>query len=221
MKTQGKPKIPPTTSEEQQIVTLAAGGMSTTRIAQTLGRSRGFVKHTVNEPGIQCAISEEKAELSLIFKAKSRAIIESIDGDVIEKGNLLQRATSAAICLDKSLLLAGDLPQVSVTVRLTNCPQRLPGKRNEPDLPSENVFEQSVSSPATQTAQPITQRPATAPAASQGQGGQVKFIPPRGLLVSAIGFPHPTSCNRSQGNCEAAFGGNFMCYICNALPSGV
>jgi hypothetical protein len=76
------------------------------------------VKHTVNEPGIQCAISEEKAELSLIFKAKSRAIIESIDGDVIEKGNLLQRATSAAICLDKSLLLSGDLPQVSVTVLL-------------------------------------------------------------------------------------------------------
>jgi hypothetical protein len=117
-KEKGKPKIPPTTSEEQQIVTLAAGGMSTTRIAQTLGRSRGFVKHTVNEPGIQCAISEEKAELSLIFKAKSRAIIESIDGDVIEKGNLLQRATSAAICLDKSLLLSGDLPQVSVTVLL-------------------------------------------------------------------------------------------------------
>ena len=26
------------------------------------------------------------------------------------------------------------------------------------------------------------------------------------VLISAIGFPHPTSCNRSQGNCEAAFG---------------
>jgi hypothetical protein len=118
MKPKGKPKNPPTTGEEQQIITLAAGGMSTTKIAENLGRSRGFVKHTINEPEIQRAISEEKAELSLIFKAKARAIIESIDGNVIDKGNLLQRATSAAICLDKSLLLSGDLPQVSVTVLL-------------------------------------------------------------------------------------------------------
>jgi hypothetical protein len=25
------------------------------------------------------------------------------------------------------------------------------------------------------------------------------------VLISAIGFPHPTSCNRSQGNCEGRF----------------
>jgi len=49
-----------------------------------------------------------------MYKQKARRILEFID-DIIGKGNLLQRATSSAICLDKSLILASEhLPVVDV-----------------------------------------------------------------------------------------------------------
>jgi hypothetical protein len=41
------------------------------------------------------------------------------------------------------------------------------------------------------------------------------------VLISAIGFPHPTPCNRSQGNCEGRFWGKIArrAYK-NASPRG-
>jgi predicted transcriptional regulator len=118
MKTQGKPKIPPTTEEQATVVTLAASGMSQTKIAQTLGRSRGFVKHTVNEPEIQQKIADEKGQLALLYRDKARRVVDSINDLDIEKASLQQKSISSGVLLDKSLLLSGDLPQVSVTVLL-------------------------------------------------------------------------------------------------------
>jgi hypothetical protein len=117
MKPKGKPKTPPNTEEQQTIVTLAAGGVSPNKIARTIGRSRHLVRNTLARPEIQRSIQDEKAELSALCKDKGRAIILSIDDDVIAKGNLLQRATSGAILIDKALLLAGEaLPIVNISV---------------------------------------------------------------------------------------------------------
>jgi predicted transcriptional regulator len=113
----GKPKTPPTVGEKASIVTLAASGMSQTKIAQTVGRSRHMVKNTLKEPEIQRAVKDEKAELSEIFKEKARAVVTSISDADIGKASLQQKAIASGILLDKSLLLSGDQPiNVNVTV---------------------------------------------------------------------------------------------------------
>jgi hypothetical protein len=118
MKPKGKPKLPPTVEETETIVTLAASGMSTTKIAQNLGRSRGMVKNTMEKPEIQEKIGDEKSVLAKIYRDKARRIVDSINDVDIEKASLQQKSISSGVLLDKSLLLVGDLPQVSVTVLL-------------------------------------------------------------------------------------------------------
>ena len=114
----GKPKLPPTVEETETIVTLAASGMSKTKIAQTLGRSRGMVTNMMEEPEIQSKIGDEKSVMAKIYRDKARRVVDSINDVDIEKASLQQKSISSGVLLDKSLLLSGDLPQVSVTVLL-------------------------------------------------------------------------------------------------------
>jgi predicted transcriptional regulator len=116
MKTQGA--VLPTFEEKQTVVTLAASGMSQNKIAQQIGRSRGMVKHVMREPEVQKQVQEEKAVLAEIYRSKARRIVDSINDVDIEKASLQQKSISSGVLLDKSLLLSGDLPQVSVTVLL-------------------------------------------------------------------------------------------------------
>ena len=114
----GKPKLPPTVEETETIVTLAASGMSKTKIAQTLGRSRGMVKNMMEEPEIQEKIGDEKSVMAKLYRDKARRVVDSINDVDIQKASLQQKSISSGVLLDKSLLLSGDLPQVSVTVLL-------------------------------------------------------------------------------------------------------
>jgi hypothetical protein len=118
MKPKGKPKTPATVEETETIVTLAASGMSQTKIAQTVGRSRGMVRNMMEEPEIQEKIGDEKSVLAKIYRDKARRVVDSICDLDIEKASLQQKSISSGMLLDKSLLLVGDLPQVSVTVLL-------------------------------------------------------------------------------------------------------
>jgi hypothetical protein len=117
-KPKGKPKVPPTVEETETIVTLAASGMSQTKIAQTVGRSRGLVRNMMEEPEIQEKIGDEKSVMAKLYREKARRIVDSINDTDIEKASLQQKSISSGVLLDKSLLLSGDLPQVSVTVLL-------------------------------------------------------------------------------------------------------
>ena len=114
----GKPKLPPTVEETETIVTLAASGMSKTKIAQTLGRSRGMVTNMMEEPEIQEKIGDEKSVMAKLYRDKARRVVDSINDVDIQKASLQQKSISSGVLLDKSLLLSGDLPQVSVTVLL-------------------------------------------------------------------------------------------------------
>ena len=114
----GKPKLPPTVEETETIVTLAASGMSKTKIAQTVGRSRGMVRNMMEEPEIQEKIGDEKSVLAKLYRDKARRVVDSINDVDIQKASLQQKSISSGVLLDKSLLLSGDLPQVSVTVLL-------------------------------------------------------------------------------------------------------
>jgi len=118
MKAKGKPKLPPTLEERQQIITMAAAGLSQNKIAQTVGRSRHMVKNVLAEPEIQRAIGDERAELSALCKDKARAIFVSISSGDFDKSNLLQKATAGAIMIDKALLLAGEATSINVQVLL-------------------------------------------------------------------------------------------------------
>ncbi|MGB7549473.1 MAG: hypothetical protein WBM14_17185 [Terracidiphilus sp.] len=117
-KPKGKPKVPPTVEETETIVTLAASGMSQTKIAQTVGRSRGLVRNMMEEPEIQEKIGDEKSVMAKLYREKARRIVDSINDTDIEKASLQQKSISSGVLLDKSLLLSGDLPQVSVNVLL-------------------------------------------------------------------------------------------------------
>jgi len=115
----GKPKDPLNTEERAKITTMAAAGISQTKIAKTIGRSRHMVKNALAQPEIQRDIRDEKQELAALYKEKARDVLVSIDAGTIAKGNLLQKATSSAILLDKSLLLSGDATgNINVSVLL-------------------------------------------------------------------------------------------------------
>ena len=107
----GPPKHPATTQERQQIITGAAAGLSENRISKQIGRSRKLVHDIVGEPEVQRQIVDERAELSQLFRQKSREIVASIDAVDIAKASLQQKAVSSGILLDKSLLLAGEPTQ--------------------------------------------------------------------------------------------------------------
>jgi hypothetical protein len=77
-----------------------------------------MVKHTMAEPDIQRAIADEKGELAILYREKARRVVDSINDVDIAKASLQQKSISSGVLLDKSLLLSGDLPQVSVTVLL-------------------------------------------------------------------------------------------------------
>jgi hypothetical protein len=146
----GKPKIPPTVEETETIVTLAASGMSTTKIAQNLGRSRGMVKNTMEKPEIQEKIGDEKSVLAKLYRDKARRVVDSINDVDIEKASLQQKSISSGVLLDKSLLLMGDLPQVSVTV-LLDLRDAIRNKRDAEDARFQAKFQESHK-PATITA---------------------------------------------------------------------
>jgi len=118
MKVKGKSKFPPTVEEQQAIVTLTASGQSQNRISKTIGRSRHLVQSVLDKPEIQHAIQDERQELAIICRDKARAIFLSINNADIEKANLLQKATSGAIMLDKALLLSGEATSINVSVLL-------------------------------------------------------------------------------------------------------
>ena len=77
-----------------------------------------MVKHVMGEPEVQKQVQEEKAVLAEIYRSKARRIVDSISDLDIQKASLQQKSISSGVLLDKSLLLSGDLPQVSVTVLL-------------------------------------------------------------------------------------------------------
>ena len=153
-KPKGKPKLPPTVEETETIVTLAASGMSKTKIAQTLGRSRGMVRNMMEEPEIQEKIGDEKSVLAKLYRDKARRIVDSINDVDIEKASLQQKSISSGVLLDKSLLLSGDLPQVSVTV-LLNLVQAARDMRDAEDgrLQAEYRATHSLPAPGTGQAQ--------------------------------------------------------------------
>jgi len=107
-----------------------------------------MVKNTLAQPEVQRAVKDEKVELSAIFKDKARAIVTSIDADVIDKGNLLQRATSAAICLDKSLLLAGEAT-ANIDVRvLLDVAGMIRARREQEDQDQQKQWERTHALPS-------------------------------------------------------------------------
>jgi hypothetical protein len=114
----GKPKFPPTVKEQETIVTLAASGLSQTKIAQTVGRSRHMIKNVLADPAVQQAVVDERTQLATLYRSKARDVLAAISDSDISGATLQQKCISTGILLDKSLLLAGELPSLDVHVLL-------------------------------------------------------------------------------------------------------
>jgi hypothetical protein len=114
----GKPKFPPTVEDQETIVTLRASGLSQTKIAQTVGRSRSLVKNVLAKPEVKKAVIDEKAELAAIYREKARAVVTSISDADIGKASLQQKAIASGILLDKSLILFGEAPTINIHLLL-------------------------------------------------------------------------------------------------------
>ena len=131
----GKPKFPPTTEERARITTMAAAGLSQQKISKTIGRSRHMVKNVLAEPEIQRAVKFEKAELAVIFRDKSRDVLVSISSADIAGASLQQKAVSAGILLDKSLLLTGDATSILDVRALLEVAQAIRSRQQGRALP--------------------------------------------------------------------------------------
>ena len=57
--------------------------------------------------------------LAKLYRSKARRIVESISEEDIAKASLQQKSISSGILLDKSLILAGDVPPIRIEILLT------------------------------------------------------------------------------------------------------
>ena len=104
--------------EKVKIEVLAADGQSLKRIGKLVKRSPHTVQKHLEQPEVQQRVENEKEELAKIYRAQARRILDSINDKDIEKASLQQKSISSGVLLDKSLLLAGDVPPIRVEILL-------------------------------------------------------------------------------------------------------
>ena len=114
-----KGREPLTTEQQQRIVTLAAAGLSQTKISKTIGKSRNMIKTHLAAQGVMDSVRKERIELAELYRQKAYDCAIAIDDAKIQKSSALQLATASAICLDKHQLLSGRPTQnVAVIVEM-------------------------------------------------------------------------------------------------------
>jgi hypothetical protein len=114
-----KGREPLTTEQQQRIVTLAASGLSQTKISKTIGKSRNMIKTHLAAQGVMDSVRKERIELAELYRQKAYDCAIAIDDAKIQKSSALQLATASAICLDKHQLLSGRPTQnVAVVIEI-------------------------------------------------------------------------------------------------------
>ena len=111
-----KGRLPLTTEQKQQAVTLAAAGYAPSRVAKTMGKSRLMVKRHLEAPETIVKVEDERMQLVEIYKDKARACAVGITDEKIAKSSALQLATASGICTDKALLLQGMPTEINLHV---------------------------------------------------------------------------------------------------------
>lgn len=108
---------PPLTEREQaKVELLTAQGAGSNAIGQVLDRHHITVERHLAKPETQQRVADDKAALAATYREKARDCMLAIDDEKIQKATALQLATASGILLDKSLLLAGDMPPIRVEV---------------------------------------------------------------------------------------------------------
>jgi hypothetical protein len=125
--------------EKVKIEVLAADGQSPTRIAKLVKRSPHTVQKHLEQPGVAEKVQDEKAVLAEKYRAQARRILDSINDKDIEKASLQQKSISSGVLLDKSLLLAGDVPPIRVEILLAAVSEiRAQRERDDPAARTRN-----------------------------------------------------------------------------------
>jgi len=98
-----------TVEEIERAKSLSALGRSFRAIGRELGRSAHTVKKALTGSAqVVEEVKARKADLADLFEQRSRETLDAVTKSDVEKASLLQKATSAAIFLDKSRLLRGE-----------------------------------------------------------------------------------------------------------------
>jgi hypothetical protein len=93
--------------EKSRILKLKTSGEPVITVAKRLKRDPATVRKFLNEP-------HSKEILADMYERLNRKILESVTPEDIEKANLLQKTTAAAIATDKTQLLRGNPTQIQV-----------------------------------------------------------------------------------------------------------
>ncbi len=99
---------PLTLNEIENIKVLKANGLSYYAVAKRVGRDFKTVKRCCQQPRNSEEIESIQQELASYFEDLTMRLITSVTDEGIDKLNVLQRVTSAAICVDKFRLMRGD-----------------------------------------------------------------------------------------------------------------
>ena len=133
-----KPRL--SSKEKSRILKLSASGMPATRVAAEIKRNRQTVQKFLDTP-------DAKEQLADMYERLTRQTLESVKPEDIEKANLLQKVTSAAIMTDKMRLLRDQPTQIHVAYLLdaVQAIKEMRAAENlRPQLPSSAPAVQSV-----------------------------------------------------------------------------
>jgi len=104
--------------EKARIEMLSANGATPSRIGRELQRSHHTIQGHLAKPETQERVEDAKKVLAKRYEEEARRILDSITPEDITKASLLQKATSSAICTDKSLALSGQALSIDVHILL-------------------------------------------------------------------------------------------------------
>jgi hypothetical protein len=102
-----KPRTPLTDEEKTRATTLHASGMSVYAVAKTLGRSPHTLAKFLRSPAVVRQVGIQREELALLFDGVGKQTLDAVSDEDVRKASLLQKMTSAAICVDKAAMLRG------------------------------------------------------------------------------------------------------------------
>lgn len=101
------PKRRMTAYEREKATTLLASGLTANAVGLQLKRDPKTIRALLHQPGVSEKVEDKRQELSEMYEALSRRMIESISDQDISKISAYQRVISSGVCTDKMRLLRG------------------------------------------------------------------------------------------------------------------
>lgn len=132
---------PPLTDEERERAkTLHASGKSIYAVARALDRSPHTLAKFLRKREIVKQVGIQREELACLFDAIGKRTLDNVSDEDVHKASLLQKLTSAAICVDKAMVLRGQAPSVVDVHVLLDIASMIRGDQNRALNPQQPLL---------------------------------------------------------------------------------